>query len=80
MASSRYADLTRDQLAVLVPELLLIGQLIDRYRASNSYAQMYGAVILAADTAGRRYLASRRTPGPAPGVDVALPAPAGARS
>jgi NitT/TauT family transport system permease protein len=25
-----------------------IGQLIDRYRASNSYAQMYGAVILAA--------------------------------
>ena len=30
MASSRYADLTRDQLAALVPELLLIGQLIDR--------------------------------------------------
>ena len=30
MANSRYADLTRDQLAVLVPELLLIGQLIDR--------------------------------------------------
>jgi hypothetical protein len=28
--ASRYADLTRDQLAVLVPELLLIGQLIDR--------------------------------------------------
>jgi hypothetical protein len=27
---SRYADLTREQLAVLVPELLLIGQLIDR--------------------------------------------------
>jgi len=27
---SRYADLTRDQLATLVPELLLIGQLIDR--------------------------------------------------
>ncbi len=29
-ASSRYADLTREQLAALVPELLLIGQLIDR--------------------------------------------------
>ncbi len=28
--TSRYADLTREQLAVLVPELLLIGQLIDR--------------------------------------------------
>jgi hypothetical protein len=28
--ASRYADLTRDQLATLVPELLLIGQLIDR--------------------------------------------------
>ncbi|WP_205472406.1 hypothetical protein [Nocardioides sp. SYSU D00038] len=28
--SSRYADLTREQLAALVPELLLIGQLIDR--------------------------------------------------
>ena len=27
---SRYADLTRDELATLVPELLLIGQLIDR--------------------------------------------------
>ncbi len=30
MAQSRYARLSRDQLAVLVPELLLIGQLIDR--------------------------------------------------
>lgn len=28
--SSRYASLTRDELATLVPELLLIGQLIDR--------------------------------------------------
>jgi hypothetical protein len=28
--ANRYADLTRDQLATLVPELLLIGQLIDR--------------------------------------------------
>jgi hypothetical protein len=28
--TSRYASLSRDQLAVLVPELLLIGQLIDR--------------------------------------------------
>jgi hypothetical protein len=28
--TSRYADLTRDQLAVLVPELLLTGHLIDR--------------------------------------------------
>jgi len=28
--ASRYADLSRDQLATLVPELLLIGQLIDR--------------------------------------------------
>ncbi|MEH3142245.1 MAG: hypothetical protein PGN37_19130 [Mycobacterium kyogaense] len=28
--SSRYADLSREQLAVLVPELLLIGQMIDR--------------------------------------------------
>ena len=28
--TSRYADLTRDELATLVPELLLIGQLIDR--------------------------------------------------
>src|SRR5688500_5331645 len=28
--TSRYADLTRAELAVLVPELLLIGQLIDR--------------------------------------------------
>ncbi|MEO6605299.1 MAG: hypothetical protein ABIN55_06770 [Aeromicrobium sp.] len=28
--TSRYAELTREQLAVLVPELLLIGQLIDR--------------------------------------------------
>jgi hypothetical protein len=28
--ASRYADLTRDELARLVPELLLIGQLIDR--------------------------------------------------
>ena len=27
---SRYASLTRDQLTRLVPELLLIGQLIDR--------------------------------------------------
>lgn len=30
MSRSRYADLTRDELARLVPELLLIGQLIDR--------------------------------------------------
>ena len=30
MANSRYADLSREQLATLVPELLLIGQLIDR--------------------------------------------------
>lgn len=30
MAMSRYAELSRDQLAVLVPELLLVGQLIDR--------------------------------------------------
>ncbi|RNL60390.1 hypothetical protein EFK50_18790 [Nocardioides marmoriginsengisoli] len=30
MTTSRYADLSRDELAVLVPELLLIGQLIDR--------------------------------------------------
>ena len=30
MARSRYADLSREQLATLVPELLLIGQLIDR--------------------------------------------------
>ena len=30
MASSRHADLSRAELAVLVPELLLIGQLIDR--------------------------------------------------
>ncbi|OJZ65751.1 hypothetical protein BRW65_27810 [Mycobacterium paraffinicum] len=30
MSPSRYARLTREQLAVLVPELLLIGQLIDR--------------------------------------------------
>lgn len=30
MAHSRYARLTRSQLAVLVPELLLIGQMIDR--------------------------------------------------
>ncbi len=30
LSGSRYADLTRDQLATLVPELLLIGQLIDR--------------------------------------------------
>jgi hypothetical protein len=30
LARSRYADLTRDELATLVPELLLIGQLIDR--------------------------------------------------
>jgi hypothetical protein len=29
-AASRYRDLTREQLAVVVPELLLIGQLIDR--------------------------------------------------
>jgi hypothetical protein len=28
--TSRYSELTRDQLAVLIPELLLIGQLIDR--------------------------------------------------
>src|SRR5688500_6496940 len=28
--TSRYADLTRAELAILVPELLLIGQLIDR--------------------------------------------------
>lgn len=28
--TSRYAALTREQLAVLVPELLLIGQMIDR--------------------------------------------------
>ncbi len=28
--SSRYAELTREQLAVLVPELLLLGQMIDR--------------------------------------------------
>jgi len=30
MTTSRYGSLTREQLAVLVPELLLIGQLIDR--------------------------------------------------
>ncbi len=30
LSASRYATLTRDQLATLVPELLLIGQLIDR--------------------------------------------------
>jgi hypothetical protein len=30
LSDSRYAALTRDQLATLVPELLLIGQLIDR--------------------------------------------------
>ena len=29
-STSRYADLTRDQLATLVPELLLMGQMIDR--------------------------------------------------
>lgn len=28
--TSRYSSLSRDELAVLVPELLLIGQLIDR--------------------------------------------------
>ena len=28
--TSRFSELSRDQLAVLVPELLLIGQLIDR--------------------------------------------------
>ena len=28
--TSRYAGLSREQLAVLVPELLLIGQMIDR--------------------------------------------------
>ncbi|CAM4373340.1 hypothetical protein MB901379_00469 [Mycobacterium basiliense] len=30
MSQSRYAGLSRDELAILVPELLLIGQLIDR--------------------------------------------------
>ncbi|MCW2783819.1 MAG: hypothetical protein JWP74_336, partial [Marmoricola sp.] len=30
VVTSRYESLSRDQLAVLVPELLLIGQLIDR--------------------------------------------------
>ena len=30
MSASNYADLTRDELATLVPELLLIGHLIDR--------------------------------------------------
>jgi hypothetical protein len=30
LAESRYASLTRDELATLVPELLLVGQLIDR--------------------------------------------------
>jgi len=29
-APSRFASLSRDQLATLVPELLLIGQMIDR--------------------------------------------------
>ena len=28
--TSRYAGVSRDQLATLVPELLLIGQMIDR--------------------------------------------------
>src|SRR5882757_6421967 len=28
--TSRYASLTRDQLAILVPELLMVGHLIDR--------------------------------------------------
>lgn len=30
MSQSRYAGLSRSELAVLLPELLLIGQLIDR--------------------------------------------------
>ncbi|MDT7734770.1 MAG: hypothetical protein QOE12_1944, partial [Mycobacterium sp.] len=30
MTQSRYAQLSRGQLAVLLPELLLIGQMIDR--------------------------------------------------
>ena len=30
MSQSRYAQLSRQQLAVLLPELLLIGQMIDR--------------------------------------------------
>jgi hypothetical protein len=29
-ASSRYATLSREELAIVVPELLLIGHLIDR--------------------------------------------------
>ncbi|MBF6170188.1 hypothetical protein [Nocardia blacklockiae] len=36
--SSRYADLTREQLAVLVPELLLCGHLIDRSGMAHSIA------------------------------------------
>ena len=30
MSQSRYAQLSRQELAVLLPELLLIGQMIDR--------------------------------------------------
>ncbi|WP_280387248.1 hypothetical protein [Nocardia wallacei] len=36
--SSRYADLSRDRLAVLVPELLLCGHLIDRSGMAHSIA------------------------------------------
>ena len=33
--TSRYAALSRDELAILVPELLLIGQLTDRCHAAD---------------------------------------------
>ncbi|WP_280277168.1 hypothetical protein [Nocardia wallacei] len=38
MMSSRFADLSREQLAVLVPELLLCGHLIDRSGMAHSIA------------------------------------------
>lgn len=61
--TSRYADLTRDQLAVLVPELLLTGHLIDRSGmawALSAFGQPEMAQIAIEEWAGASPIYTRR--------------------
>lgn len=63
MTPSRYARLSRDQLAVLVPELLLIGQLIDRSGMAwciNAFGREAMVQIAIEEWAGASPLYTRR--------------------
>ncbi len=63
MTQSRYARLSRDQLAVLVPELLLIGQLIDRSGMAwciNSFGRDEMVQIAIEEWAGASPIYTRR--------------------